>query len=190
MCNVTDCISHTLDAVAELSAPSIHIHKDLHSAYSLSERKPYSFFKNAGRVLFIIIRLLLFSLSLGFSQKFQPNEDTATPPSGTPNAHCQHPPAPLIPPLSIPHSFALCSVRRRPFVPASLWGPGRVSMVTQRVSEREGGLTDGDFLFQLHDTSTKRAVLKDREAGEGRWGGGPSGVRNRGQCNLHSAVCL
>lgn len=79
---------YLIDAVAELSVRSIHIHKDLHSAYSLSERKPYSFFKNAGRVLFIIIRLLLFSFSLGFSRKkFQPNEDTATPPSVTPNAH-------------------------------------------------------------------------------------------------------
>lgn len=45
---------------------------------------------------------------------------------------------------------------------SSLWGPERVSMVTQWVSEREGGLKDGDFLFQLHDMSTKRTALKER----------------------------
>ncbi|KAA0706964.1 hypothetical protein E1301_Tti002284 [Triplophysa tibetana] len=89
---------------------------------------------------------------------------------------------PLGPASYIPHSFAWCSVQRRPFILFSLWGPGRVSMVTQRVSEREGGLTDGDFLFQLHDTSTKRAVLKERGERSGRKEvrrGGPSGVRNR-----------
>lgn len=67
-------------------------------------------------------------------------------------------------------------------------------MVTQWVSEREGGLKDGDFLFQLHDMSTKRTALKERVEKKGSRKevrrGGPSGVRNRGQCNLHSAASL
>lgn len=100
------------------------------------------------------------------------------------NAHFQHLPAPLGPPSPVPHSFALCPVRRQPFIPASLWGPGRVSMATQRVSVSEGGLTDGDFLFQLHDTSTKRAVLKECR-GERRWGG----EGHRGSGIEVSAIC-
>ncbi len=48
------------------------------------------------------------------------------------------------------------------------------------VCEREGGLTDGDFLFQLHDTSTKRTALKERvEKREHR--GGEEGRAVRGQ---------
>lgn len=53
-------------------------------------------------------------------------------------------------------------------------------MATQWVSEREGGLKDGDFLFQLHDTSTKRTALKER-VGKKEQKGGEEGRAIRGQ---------
>lgn len=54
-------------------------------------------------------------------------------------------------------------------------------MVTRWVSEREGGLKDGDFLFQLHDMSTKRTALKERVEKKREQKGGEEGWAIGGQ---------